>query len=562
MLALLFQSKFAIWKNTLFRGSMRRVIPRLVWYGLSIYLFVMVVRGTQELFSLVLAFFPAGAGTLLNTFFAGLFTIALFWGIGTNLNQLFLRSDMELLLSLPIARRDIFLLKLAEATWSILIGGLLGLAAGIGFGWASGAPWFYYPWLLTAILLVMAMLVSLSMLLIMLIVRVLPAKRARDLSAVLFTLTFGVLWFAWMILTQRAEPIAYFVEHTDSLARLGHSLRWLPTSWLALSLEALCSQQWGAFVFSATAVLAGALLLIGLAYRVYDVTFYRSRAAFHEMRPTIGHPAVTRRQRLPLLARLYPRPAREIAVKDWAILRRDPRWLSSLIMPLIMGAFYIYWLGFQQRASLPLGAEFWAATLLCPFVAWFFALAVNVPAIGAEGKNIELVRSLPLSAGALMAAKAAATAPFLLAISVVVTAVLGALLALPAPWFWLALVQNSVLSLLFAFAGTAAGSIDPQFLADHPRRSVGVTGTYLSLFLFAFLAAAQLVLSAGLMILLAPDDPASGLVMTLWQTALRLPPLVPLMLGAAVATYLIALGAVAAAWELGRRRLERWQPGD
>lgn len=562
MLRLLLQSKFTIWKNSFFRGDIRRVIPRLVWYGLSVYLFVVVIQGTRDLFSLVLAFFPAGAGPLLNAFFAGLFTIALFWGIGTNLNQLFLRSDMELLLSLPIPRRDIFLLKLAEATWSILIGGLLGLAAGIGFGWAAGAPWFYYPWLVTAVLLLMAMLVSLSMLLIMLIVRVLPAKRARDLSTVLFTLVFGALWFAWMMLTQRSEPITYFVEHTDSLARLGHTLRWLPTSWLAASLEAIDRQEWTVFAPSAALVLAGALLLIALTYRVYDATFYRSWAAFHEMRPAVRRQAVVRRRKLPLLARLYPWPAREIAVKDWAILRRDPRWLSSLIMPLLMGAFYIYWLGFQQRASLPLGAEFWVATLLCPFVAWFFALAVNVPAIGAEGKNIELVRSLPLSAGALMAAKAAATAPFLLAISVIITAALGALMALPALWFWLALLQNSVLAVLFAFAGVAAGSIDPQFLADHPRRSVGVTGTYLSLFLFALLAAAQLALSAGLMILLAPNDPASGLVVMLWTTALQLPASVPLMLGAAIAIYGIALGAVAAAWEFGRRRLERWQPGD
>jgi len=562
MLGLLFQSKFIIWKNTFFRGGMRRLIPRLVWYGLSVYLFIMVVRGTQELFSLVLAFFPAGAGALLNTFFAGLFTIALFWGIGTNLNQLFLRSDMELLLSLPISRRDIFLLKLAEATWSVLLGGLLGMAAGIGFGWAAGAPWFYYPWLGVATLLLLAMLVSLSLLLIMLVVRILPAKRARDLSTVLFTLVFGALWFGWMILTQRDEPMQMFIQNQDVLARLGHTLRWLPTSWLTASLEALCYQEWGAFLLSAIAVLAGAGVTVTLTYRVYDATFYRSWAAFHEMRPAVRRPTAARRQKQPLLARLYPWPAREIAIKDWAILRRDPRWLSSLIMPLIVGAFYIYWLGFQQRTSLPLGAEFWVATLLCPFVAWFFALAVNVPAIGAEGKNIELVRSLPLSAGALMAAKAASTAPFLLAIAVIVTAVLGALLRLPTLWFWLALVQNGVLAILFAFAGVAAGSIDPRFLADHPRRSVGVTGTYLSLFLFALLAAAQLALSAGLMIALAPEDPTSQLVVTLWTTALRLPPSVPPMLSAAAGIYIIALGAVAAAWEYGRRHLERWQPGD
>ncbi|MGC8827889.1 MAG: putative ABC transporter permease subunit, partial [Anaerolineae bacterium] len=349
---------------------------------------------------------------------------------------------------------------------------------------------------------------------------------------------------------------------TDSLARLGHTLRWLPTSWLTASLGALCSQAWGAFLLSAGAVLAGAAAMVILTYRVYDTAFYRSWAAFHEVRLAVRRPTTARRQKLPLLARLYPWPAREIAVKDWAILRRDPRWLSSLIMPLIVGAFYIYWLGFQQRASLPLGAEFWAATLLCPFVAWFFALAVNVPAIGAEGKNIELVRSLPLSAGALMAAKAASTAPFLLAISVIVTAVLGALLHLPALWFWLALVQNSVLAVLFAFAGVAAGSMDPRFDADHPRRSVGVTGTYLSLFLFALLAAAQLALSAGLMIVLAPGDPTSQLVVTLWTAALRLPHSVPLMLGAAVGIYILALGAAAAAWEFGRRHLERWQAGD
>lgn len=561
MVGLLFRSKFQIWKNSLFRGGTRRAISRWIWYGLSIYLVVVVMQGTHELFSLVRAFAPLAGGQLLNAFFAGLFTLALFWGIGTNLNQLFLRSDMELLLSLPITRSDIFVLKLVEATWSTLTAGMLGMAAGIGFGWAAGVPWFYYPWLFVAVVMVLSMLVSLSMLLIMLIVRVLPAKRARDLSSLLLTLVFGGLWFGWMIISQRDAPMALLLQYQGTMARLGASLRWLPTSWLAASLEALGSREWGAFILSGVLLLAGTALMIFLTYRVYDATFYRSWAVFHETRPMVRRPAVLRRQKLPLLARLYPWPAREMAVKDWAILRRDPRWLNSLIMPLIVGAFYIYWMGFRQRAYLPAGAEFWMATLLCPFVAWFFALAVNVPAIGAEGKNIELVRSLPLSAGALMTAKAAATAPFLLAISVLVTAVLGIILRLPAVWFWLALGQNSVLAVLFAIAGIAAGSVDPQYLADHPRRAVGIAGTYLSLFLFALLAVSQLALSAGLMLALAPEAPTSRLVVTLWTTEFRRPPSVPLVLGAVSAVYGIALGAVAAVWEFGRRHLERWQPG-
>ncbi|MGQ9515865.1 MAG: putative ABC transporter permease subunit [Anaerolineae bacterium] len=561
MVGLLLRSKFYIWKNSLFRGGTRRVISRLVWYGLSIYLFVVVVQGTHKLFSLVRIFAPTAGGQLLNTFFAGLFTLALFWGIGTNLNQLFLRSDMELLLSLPIMRWDIFVLKLAEATWSNLTAGLLGVAAGIGFGWAAGVPWFYYPWLFIAVVMVLSMLVSLSMLLIMLTVRVLPARRARDLSSLLFTLVFGVLWFGWMIISQRGESMTFFLQHQETMARLGASLRWLPTSWLAASLEALSSREWGALILNGVLLLAGTLLMIALTYRVYNATFYHSWATFREMRPTVRRPAVLGRQRLPLLARLYPWPAREMAIKDWAILRRDPRWLNSLIMPLIVGAFYIYWMGFRQRASLPAGAEFWMATLLCPFVAWFFALTVSVPAIGAEGRNIELVRSLPLSAGALMTAKAAATAPFLLASSALVTAVLGVLLRLPTLWFWLALAQNSVLAVLFAIAGIAAGSVDPQYLAEHPRRSVGIAGTYLSLFLFALLAVSQLALSAGLMLALAPDAPTSRLVVTLWTTEFQRPPSVPLVLGTVSAVYGIALGAVAAVWEFGRRHLERWQPG-
>lgn len=567
MIGLLLRSKFQIWKNGILRGGRRRQVSYLIWYGLAIYLFVAIVSGTRELFEMLGVVAPAAAPAVLTAAFSGLITFALFWGVGSVLGQLYLNSDLELLLAAPLRRWEIFVLKLLEGAWAALMPALIALAALLGYGIAQRATILYYVWAVLALLALLAMIVALSMLLVMGILRIVPAKRARELLALVWVIFFGAVWFAWMMLTRRGSWVGTMMDSQATLVRIGQAIGWSPAAWLTGSLVALNAGQWAGFALRAVWLLAGAVAAVGLAYTVYDRTFYRTWGMLRESASAVGRRISARAGRRVSLAQrlgsVLPWPAREIALKDWTVLPRDLRWLSGLLMPIVVAAFYVYMLGFSGDSARGLpGAPFWLSTFIAPFVALFFSLSICVPALGGEGRNIGLLRAAPIRAGALLWSKVAATAPLLLLLSLVSTWIVAVVMGVSGYGRWLVVVQALWLSVLFAIAGVAAGGLAPDYRADHPRRAAGPMSRYAMLLLAAVLAASHLGLIAVLVFRWAKDSAeASFLAQVLGEDWL------PFMESAwspiiAATIYLASLIILGVVWRYSRQKLEQWQPTD
>jgi hypothetical protein len=331
-LVVLLRAKALIWKNDLLRMNRRQQFSTLVLVVFTVYLASMILRGEVELFTALQSAFPGASQSFLTSILSSLVTFAFFWGIGTMLSQLYLSSDLELLLAAPVAPLSIYLLKLLEGMQTLVFPGALALTAWVSYGVALKSSWAYYLLASVGFLCLLVLLVAAAMSFIMFVVGLMPARRAQELYALLWTLIAGSLWAVWMIASNRSGTPSLAKQLLTSrtlVAQAGHYLAWSPAGWLASMLTAWQAGEWVGVALNLGLLLVGALVMTGLGYAIYQRAFYLGWSRLREVAPR--RQAATKpgtKQKAPLLnslLRLLPMPIRAIVAKDWITLPRDIR---------------------------------------------------------------------------------------------------------------------------------------------------------------------------------------------------------------------------------------------
>jgi ABC-2 type transport system permease protein len=178
---------------------------------------------------------------LLNMSLVGLLIFLLFSGLTVSLHFFFLFKDYTLLLSAPMPHHTIFQFKYIEALianssvfWAF------GLPLVLAYGLVAHAPFWYYPLALVSSLMFLAFPTGLAALLSISLVRIIPAKRAQNMAALIVGLIFVALWTGFQFLrVSRFDPAS---EHfnPNSIERLAHfdqHFPYLPSEWLARILH-------------------------------------------------------------------------------------------------------------------------------------------------------------------------------------------------------------------------------------------------------------------------------------------------------------------------------------
>ncbi len=125
--------------------------------------------------------------------FAGLFLGILIASFGVLLQALYLSGDMDFLLSSPVPIRAVFVTKLLQAVlpnFGLVV--LFGLPVLFGLGAAGGYNLLYYPLVLVTMVAMTLAAAGLSALLVMLVVRVMPPRRAAEILGFIAA-TFGII---------------------------------------------------------------------------------------------------------------------------------------------------------------------------------------------------------------------------------------------------------------------------------------------------------------------------------------------------------------------------------
>lgn len=277
------------------------------------------IRGLRGLFEGPL---PAeavfGAVILVAVTFPFLITL----GMNRSVLALFERGDMDLLASSPLSSRVIFASRVLNvALFVFLASGLLLLPLG-SVGVMVGLPQLLgiYP-LLAAMALAAA---SVAMLVTLVLVRLVGARRARTLTQVLSMVGLALIFLASQLPNLAStENVAGLAARIVSLAELfrpdgplgAGSALWFPAR--ALYFEPL----------PVLAVLAGSALLFWLA----TVTLHRSfmsgaqeSVTSHAKRPAGGRPL-----------RFRPGAGAAVLRKEWRAILRDPYLVSQVLLQLV-----------------------------------------------------------------------------------------------------------------------------------------------------------------------------------------------------------------------------------
>ena len=353
----------------------------------------------------------------------GLFIGTLLTSFGVLLQALYLSGDMDFLLATPVPIRAVFIAKLLQAVLpNIALISLFGLPILFGLGISSGYNVIYYPLVVIAMIVLALTAAGLSSLLVMLVVRILPPRRAAEILG-FFGAIFG---FICSQMGNFANSFGRGMNMSGEQATgilLRSNTAWLPLNWAGQGLVALGEGRWLSGILLEGATLGLASIAFWFALVTAERWYYSGWAGMQVVarKKTTRSPRQANANLANLasgLARLLPKPVLAIVQKDFLTLRRDLRNLSQLVSPVIIGVMYTLMM-FRGGGEPPPGrgeAPDWfmetfrvvlayGSVGMSLFVGWMLLSRLAGMGFSQEGKSYWMLKVSPIRVGHLLASK-------------------------------------------------------------------------------------------------------------------------------------------------------------
>jgi ABC-2 type transport system permease protein len=441
------------------------VIPALFVVGLL--LFVGIGSGLTEAAS------EHDATAMLATLLT-LTAVAAFIGSTTTaLQSLYLSNDLSFLMTLPMPLRVLYGGKLVEAMTGALPAAYFGFVVLAAYGASRAESVLFFPAALLAELLVVAIATTSAVIVVALVTRSVPARRARIFLFGISLTLVGITLLVWNAIAPSQQHFG-MDEGDRSIAAIGESLGWLPTAWLARAVAAASAGDVGNALKVGAGAVATTFATVVASYQIFARSFARSIATARATSPP--RPSQILARRLTAIVVLLPQNVGALVVKEWLTILRDLKRLSGIIWPL--GVVAVYGVSSARQYS-PHGSgdyRFWQANAALALVPWAVSLGLSIYAFGSEQRTINLLRLLPVSPRRLYLAKLiAALIPVLILseIIAVVVAIATGGSVLEIAGMTLAVAWGA---LGFVTIDTAAAAFAPNFEADHIQRSTEMVG--------------------------------------------------------------------------------------
>ena len=368
------------------------------------------------------AFLTSVPMLVLNASFIGI----LFTSFGVLLQALYLASDMDLLLSLPLPMRAVFLAKLLQAILPNLgLIGMFSLPVLFGMGIANHYSFLYYPLVLILILLMALTAAGISSLLVMGIVRIFPARRVAEVLAFLGAIISIVCSQSGQFTNRiNFDEAATNIIPSRLAALTNLNAPWSPLAWGGRVLVDIGEGRWLSGLLFLILFLSSASIVFVVCLQAAEQLYYSGWANMQtsprKKKSQKSKPAISKRtsSRNIQLPGILPRTIRGIINKDYLVLRRDLRNLSQVITPMIFGIIYTFML-VQSGGEAPSGrgeAPAWfmdamnnitiyANVGISLFVGWSLLSRLALMGFSQEGKYFWIIKAAPISGGKLITAK-------------------------------------------------------------------------------------------------------------------------------------------------------------
>jgi ABC-2 type transport system permease protein len=470
------------WRAARRRMSSESTLTRVLVMGSVGLIFFAIVFGIMYR---VLGHFRAtpGVGDLLAGKMLGLLLLAflsilLLSNIITALSSFFLARDLELLSAAPVDDLRVYAARFIEtivnSSWMVVLI-LLPILAAFALSYGFSLAFAGITVVAIGSFLVLPAVAGTALTLVL--VNVFPARRARDLLALIAL--FGAAALIALFRLLRPEQLARpegFRNLVDFIAALrAPQSPWLPSEWAAQAILApLGAAEYGMDLFPLLLLVstAAAFFVIGawLHGRLYRDGLSRSQEGA-ELQEGEG---AARRRRLESWLVALPVTPRTLVAKDIRTFFRDTTQWSQLILLAVLVAVYVY-----NIKVLPLfsGEEvgFFLVNVisflnlgLAGFVLAAIAARFLFPAISLEGRTLWLLRSSPLDLRSLLWSKYWVGITPLLVLALALT--IGTNIILRVSDFMMVLSLVTIVVMTFAIGSMALGfgALFPKFDTENP----------------------------------------------------------------------------------------------
>lgn len=413
----------------------------------------------------------------------------------TAITTLYSSSDLPFLLSLPVQPERVFYLKVTETYLnSALLPAVFTIPVLVGLGLERSAPLLYYPLAIFSLLALYALPVAFGSFIALILMRVAPAGRVKEISTALSVILAAGLIFALRAL--RPEQLATMTPEAfeDLLTRFANlNIAWLPTGWTSAAV-------WGALEGKLT---PSAFLLAGIAlvalFMVARLAAFAYRDGWIRALDS-GTPKLERKAKpLSWWEKPYHWFGRggSVMIKDNRLLMRDPSQWSQLLVLVALAGVYLVSVGSTsvnvQRFKDAIGV------LNLSFLSFLLAgigIRMAYPAVSLEGEGFWLLRTSSLRSRDIVITKFLHTLPLMLTLGVgigVATALmidLSPTLAIASP------IAGFCSAMVISALGVGLGAAFPRFDATNPAEIPMSSGGLLYMTMSLMFAALLTILFA------------------------------------------------------------------
>lgn len=454
-------------QGRVFKGAVLGFVGLFFW-GLIfavIWRMLLYFRNTQGIGDLLSAKL---LGVALLTFLG----ILLLSNVIASLSTFFLAQDLDMLMASPVDPLRLYGARLGEtiinSSWMV---GLLAVPLFLAYGFAYRAdPGFYL--LVVAVMVPFLILPAVSGVGITLIlVNVFPARRTRDLLALIGLLAAGgIVAVLRFLRPERFVRPEEFRDLVDFMAVLRTpSSVWLPNEWATDALMSYLGGRFDPFPVLLLLSTAGAFLVVGAALHLRFFKNGFSRAQEGATRSEYR----SRSRWLEGLLRPLPMRARVLVAKEIRVFFRDSTQWSQLILLGVLVVVYVYNIKVLplytgERISLLLVHVISFLNLgLAGFVVAAIAARFVFPAMSLEGRMMWLLRSSPLDVRALFWSKYWVGTIPLLMVSVPLIVITNLILEVNPFVFGLSTVTMVLATLAMTAMALGFGALYPNYDSDN-----------------------------------------------------------------------------------------------
>lgn len=389
------------------------------------------------------------------------------------LSSFFLSRDLPGIRSAPVDWLPLYGARLTEtavsSSWMVALL-LVPVLAAYGRVYGAGPP--FYGLAVATVVPLLVIPAAVGSALTLLLVRVFPARRTRDILGVVAAGGVALLVFGLRVLRpERLVDPERFRSLMDFLDVLrGPTLAWFPSEWCAQILMGRLEGGLDPFHLLLLWSTAGGVVVLGAALhrRLYGECYTRAQEG---ARKEIRYGGIWRAFER-LLEGLDLR-RREMILKDARSFFRDATQWSQLIILGVLVVVYVYNVRvLPLRSSEAIGAFLvtmvsFLNVALAGFVLAAVASRFVFPSISLEGPTLWLLRSSPLPSSTLLWAKfwSGAVPLLVLALSLVLLTSVG--LGLGPSMTGLSLLTILALTLAFTAQALAWGIAYPKFETEN-----------------------------------------------------------------------------------------------